>query len=535
MVKAHSKYTQRFCLLITVGLLSCHHAWALFPHQVAVIANQDSIESLTVANHFLHNRDIPQKNLILVSSPRDEEGNVKITIDQTAFSESFWEPVTQALKKKRIKKQIRAWVLSTDLPTTVLTQPPSSIHGLIFAKNQAPPGENIKRGTYLSPLYAGPDEAKGAELPSASLNHFYAQLRDNTPFLAMSLGYTGIRGNTYEEVLQTLANGKAADFTKPEVPIYFINNKGIRSSCRDWQFPIMKERLRGKKQLVFNTKAWPDKKTKLIGLQMGLAKIDMQRFSFVPGAVAEHLTSFGAHFETEEQSKCSGWISAGATATAGTVTEPFALWPKFPHARFFEHYIKGASIIESFYLSLRSPMQIYLLGEPLARPFATEMDLRIHIEMTETAARISTKAMGTEKGEITYNLFLDGKFFGANESGALRLPRSILNRGCYTIGILATGKKDITPYAWKTEALCTETAAEISLDLEKADSENAHFKLAGIEKIAGAQISRGGQKLGTVDEQGACIIPINKLGRGPVILQVETKTLRSKPFLFKIP
>jgi len=118
------------------------------------------------------------------------------------------------------------------------------------------------------------------------------------------------------------------------------------------------------------TNALPEEANGIAGAMMGAADLDLKTpRKFLPGAMAEHLTSFGAAFESGGQTKITEWIRAGATASAGTVTEPLALWTKFPHARFHAHSAAGCTILESFYQSIRCPLQILPLGEPLAAPW----------------------------------------------------------------------------------------------------------------------------------------------------------------------
>jgi hypothetical protein len=105
---------------------------------------------------------------------------------------------------------------------------------------------------------------------------------------------------------------------------------------------------------------------------MGAADVDPGKDNrYLPGSMAEHLTSAAGDFQSPGQTKMSVWIEAGAAGTAGTVVEPMSAWPKFPGARFFVHYANGCSLMESFFQSIRCPLQILLIGEPLARPWAT--------------------------------------------------------------------------------------------------------------------------------------------------------------------
>jgi hypothetical protein len=102
----------------------------------------------------------------------------------------------------------------------------------------------------------------------------------------------------------------------------------------------------------------------------GAAEVDTgQGNTFLPGAIAEHLTSVAGAFDQAHQTKVSAWIEAGACASAGTVVEPMSIWTKFPDARLFVYYASGCTAIESFYQSVRCPLQLLVLGDPLACPW----------------------------------------------------------------------------------------------------------------------------------------------------------------------
>ena len=65
------------------------------------------------------------------------------------------------------------------------------------------------------------------------------------------------------------------------------------------------------------------------------------------------------------------WITSGATASYGTVSEPCARTPKFPHPQvLLLSYMQGASAIEAYWKSVEWPLQGVFVGEPLAAPFA---------------------------------------------------------------------------------------------------------------------------------------------------------------------
>jgi uncharacterized protein (TIGR03790 family) len=93
--------------------------------------------------------------------------------------------------------------------------------------------------------------------------------------------------------------------------------------------------------------------------------------SFVPGALADHLTSFGGALEQPHgQMTVLSWIEAGATASYGTTSEPCSHLQKFPHPQaLILFYAQGGTAIETYWRSVAWPQQGLFVGEPLAAPF----------------------------------------------------------------------------------------------------------------------------------------------------------------------
>ena len=108
-------------------------------------------------------------------------------------------------------------------------------------------------------------------------------------------------------------------------------------------------------------------------LQTGAARVEhMERVHWVPGALADHLTSFGGALDGKSgQMTALAWIASGATASYGAVSEPCSHPQKFPHPQaLLLHYAQGATAIEAYWKSVAWPQQGLFIGEPLAAPFA---------------------------------------------------------------------------------------------------------------------------------------------------------------------
>ncbi len=363
-------------LLIGVGILPAVDTWGLGAHELVVVANRREPDSVAIAESYRKLRQIPSVNLVLVDVPASS-GDAYHTIDRDAFTRLIWEPVQEAIRERGLT-HVLAWVYSTHIPYRVESQPPVSVQGLTFMRNQMADAADIRAGRYASKLFVGPDSPTANGYGPQSLYPTWQLLREEMPIPSMALGYIGPRGNTKEEVLAMLARSVSADSTAPDGTVYFVQQDDVRSRAREWQFATAVPGLQRLGVRAVITNEIPQQADAILGIMLGRAEVDTTKVgTFLPGAMAEHFTSFAAAFDQGAQTKISRWIAAGASASAGTVCEPYAIWPKFTHARFFNHYRMGCTLIESFYLALRSPVQHMLIGDPLTAPWAPFAQMRI--------------------------------------------------------------------------------------------------------------------------------------------------------------
>ena len=112
---------------------------------------------------------------------------------------------------------------------------------------------------------------------------------------------------------------------------------------------------------------------RLLIVQAGATRVDhLPTLRWVPGALADHLTSFGGRLDGGGgQMTAVEWIASGATASHGTVSEPCSHLRKFPHPQLLLlHYVQGSTALEAYWKSVAWPLQGVFVGEPLAAPFA---------------------------------------------------------------------------------------------------------------------------------------------------------------------
>jgi uncharacterized protein (TIGR03790 family) len=159
----------------------------------------------------------------------------------------------------------------------------------------------------------------------------------------------------------------------PPAHAYFVTTGDRARSARSSLFPppgLL--RRQGVEVHVENRQAIENAQRVLI-YQTGLANVPkLDTLHWVPGALADHLTSFGGVLSgVGGQMSILDWISSGATASYGTVSEPCAHPQKFPHPQvLLLNYLQGATAIEAYWRSVAWPQQGVFIGEPLASPFA---------------------------------------------------------------------------------------------------------------------------------------------------------------------
>ncbi|MGW8391239.1 TIGR03790 family protein [Pseudoduganella sp. HUAS MS19] len=165
--------------------------------------------------------------------------------------------------------------------------------------------------------------------------------------------------------------GKAAGFSLPQAGAYFLQTSDATRNTRARFFPpsgaiparkltihtLRQDALEGAQDVMF--------------YQTGVAQVGkLETLRFLPGALADHLTSYGGDLLGSGQMSSLRWLEAGATASYGTVSEPCNHWQKFPHPQILlQHYLNGATAIEAYWRSVAWPAQGLFIGEPLARPY----------------------------------------------------------------------------------------------------------------------------------------------------------------------
>lgn len=426
-------------VLAALLLMAGSQAFALGPHETLLLVNDESVNSILLANVYQRLRGIPDANVVRLSIPPTVYDEASTDLSPENFTRYIWEPLQQALENAQIRQQILACVFSCGFPTRITTDPAVSITGAVFLRNTFPAADLVASGRYVSELFSGPVSADSALGASASFDSERNRLLEAMPFPAMMLAFTGANGLTLNEAVAHLERTAAADHTDPTGTFYFAVNDDVRSTCRHWEFEPVAEAIRAFPGVdaTVSTNLPPVGSIPLCGFMTGSRTVPLDRVALLPGAYADNLTSFGAAFDRREHMKATAWLNAGAAFSSGTVTEPYALWTKFSHACIFLHSLAGCSAIESFYLSVRSPLQSLPLGDALSKPWAPQLEPLISATDHPMAGTISLQgSVKNERRDVFYRFqwLVDGRVVGAGRTFVWN-TRSVAN-GSHTLRLV---------------------------------------------------------------------------------------------------
>ncbi len=338
------------CLLGTLGLLACAHSVQALPErpmafrtgleadELAVIVNDDDPQSTAIGTYYQRRRGIPAKNVIHVRFPPGA-------------------PVMSEAEFLRVK-------------ATVDAATPASVQAYALAWT-----EPYRAGcmSITTAFAAGYDKAWCAEGCAPTKLSPYFNSPTLTPWLTYNLRPTMmLAGTSVDEVKRLIDRGVEADGTAPAGTGYLVEtddkSRNVRAAIYDEVIRVLSPHVRLQRIRANFIRNRPD----VMFYFIGAARVDqIETNHFLPGAMADHLTSSGGVLvDNSAQMSSLRWLQAGATGSYGTVVEPCNFPQKFPHPGIaIEHYLRGETLLEAYWKSVAMPGQGVFIGEPLARPF----------------------------------------------------------------------------------------------------------------------------------------------------------------------
>jgi uncharacterized protein (TIGR03790 family) len=379
---------------------------------VAVVVNQASTNSVDLGNYYCEKRQIPPQNVVRIDWAG---GNVEWS--GADFTNRLLHPLLSALSDRGLGGQIDYVVLSMDIPYrvrqtgTTATAGANSTTSVLYYGFKPDGPQKGDRPVFCnlpavsSNSYAGSEEVFRAAPPDRATT---------TPFLSMM-----ITSSNLDQARRIVDRGVASDGSFPLQSVYLAKNDDRLRNIRYALFDdaLFNTRILGYYSMVRTNVNTIEGLGVMLGFESGMAGFGIGADQFVPGAMADQLTSFaGKIFEPIDQTSLLIFLNAGATASFGTVIEPCSWFEKFPTTRNYFYQARGFTVAESYYQCLTNPYQGLLVGEPLAAPFAVPAEaswvglppLPVLSGVTNLSLRV--QSAGSNRPVQQVDLFLNGAY-----------------------------------------------------------------------------------------------------------------------------
>lgn len=304
---------------------------------LAIIVNDDDPQSREVARYYQARREIPAANIIHVS----------FAPGMSAMSKPTFEKIKKDVAA-RTPANIQAYVLTWTAPYRVECMSITTAFAMGFNKKFC--SQNC----------------------SATWPNTYFNSDSHAPYSDHGIRPTmALAGISVEEVKKLIDRGLSSDASFPRGTGYLVSTSDKARNVRAELYPTIREYLGGKLNLQIVQADEIRDRHDVLFYFTGIASVrGLKTIRFLPGAIADHLTSAGGQLTDSGQMSSLRWLEAGATGSYGTVVEPCNLLGKFPSPGIvMTHYLLGSPLIEAYWKSVGMPGEGIFIGEPLARPF----------------------------------------------------------------------------------------------------------------------------------------------------------------------
>ena len=376
----------------------------LQPQELGVIVNDADPLSVRIAEYYLNARDIPRENLIHVELPPKRK---HIKADE-------FEPV-HASVREQTPEQVQAYALTWAQPYRAGCMSITTAFAMGFDSKWCTKPKRKCTRTAPSPYYTSPSVRPWDDL----------EMRPTVAIAAL----------TFEDAAALIDRGVASDGSWPEGTAYLLDTSDPARTVRAHFFPKIREVFGSRLNIEILEQDYLYNRDDILFYFTGHKRIKgLETLGFVPGAIADHLTSGGGQLTRDWQMSILRWLEAGATGSYGAAIEPCNFIGKFPNPGILmTYYLHGASLLEAYWKSVGMPGEGIVVGEPLAAPFS---GYRLHAGDDHWRLETHQLAPGT------YRLLTANSRIGpyraedfilrvARGAGEFRLPR--LDRAVYRL------------------------------------------------------------------------------------------------------
>lgn len=316
-------------------------------NNIALLVNANDPESIEIAAYYQQKRRIPDQNVIYLDFAPDKDH----------LNELEFAYISRQLATK-VSDNIQAYALAWRKPWRVDCMSITSAFAFGFDKSHCASGcKPVKTSDYY---------ASKSRQPYTDY-----QLR---PAMLLS-------GNTVAAVKELIDRGVTADYSRGRVrqasgsqitgKAYLLSTSDKLRNVRAAFYPSIEQKLGSVLKINPIQADKLQDRNNVLFYFTGLKRVwGIADNYYLPGAIADHLTSAGGQLFTSGQMSILEWIDAGVTASYGSVVEPCNFTAKFPHPGVvIERYLTGDTVLEAYWKSVRMPGQGLFVGEPLATPF----------------------------------------------------------------------------------------------------------------------------------------------------------------------
>ncbi|MBK6689632.1 MAG: TIGR03790 family protein [Deltaproteobacteria bacterium] len=437
----------RGCLLLGVLFFaftaSGGSAWAVpGPDSVVVVPNRNVPGSLALAERYRATRQIPRSQVCPVDLPATD------TISLSEFRRGFVRAVAACLGDDN--GRIEAVVLVRGLPLRVTVPIATGTTRVSFAAAAAlhqtttstggevlgmAPGQPVNCG--------GGNTCYGARLPNGFLRQGPFEpgwSREFRGFVHRPRLVTMLHGRSDEDAARLIASATTAEALGGAAAEHLFMNgadpaRGVRDQDYDGAIAALTALGQTATRVPFDANL---SGRSLASYFVGTAGLGatIEGNTFLPGALVDNLTSFGAlppNFEApanEVQVSIARWVTLGVAGVHGTTDEP--LNNVFPDRDLSVDYVEGASLGEVYFRYL--PFAYWhnlVLGDPMAAPYA----VRPVVNITGLSAGARVAGDQPVRVEVTdpldrpisaLRLFLDGRLIAESTGTPIELCLSAL-------------------------------------------------------------------------------------------------------------
>lgn len=292
---------------------------------VAVIINAADPLSVAVGGYYARERQIPPPNVIRVSFAA---GATDMSVDEFRRVKAGVDAATP--------KSVQAYALAWTTPYRVGCMSITSAFAFGYDRSYCASG---CLPTRLSTYFDSP-----TRVPNFDLHMRPAMM---------------LAGRGFSEIKALIDRGVASDGTFPRGTAYLLLTTDKARDSRVLMYPMVESSGAGLIEIEILKQDSLTYRKDVMFYFIGLGTVaGVETLHFPPGAIADHLTSFGGMLTDSSQMSALRWLEAGATGSYGTVVEPCNFPQKFADpAIVIRRYVGGETLIEAYWKSVAWPGQ----------------------------------------------------------------------------------------------------------------------------------------------------------------------------------